>query len=555
MNTLEKRLEKLNEWKRGLVYTFSKETKWELIKSLERIKEIDPNEWKLHAYMSWIDVVSFVQKPKQTIKAKNAANSGTYTITFDGKTTAPIAWNDNEARIKAALELAGLKDLEVVGDMTTTIKIFFGGIYVYNYNGNKRVVIDSRNLKDVAGKIVDTKTEIHNKPIDNLTVKETLRNKEKYGEEEQQITATVQPQWGYYTLTFENKTTDPIAWDTNNTDIKKALENKDPKRKDLDITWALNTAGNITITFKWIYEGKRQKSIEIDSSKLTISTTTQLPSNATIQKIKPEQKVQTGKKATKGTYTITFDGKTTAPIAWNANEATIENELQTAGLRDISVTGKMNNNLTFTFDGKQYQNNTDLITIDNKELEAGGIKPLATRVQEENQQQKITVNNKPKEWYYTITINGTKTDPLKFDAEKSDIEDAIKAKGIAGITITWKINDWEITIKFDKTIYTTAQDLVSIDTSLLKSDGTAPLTVPPKVKRIVEPKKYCIAVDDKTGTYILLKENETDPKKREPITNMEFFVKHIQSTQNKTGLIIQKSTNANRETIDKIRQE
>ncbi len=83
----------------------------------------------------------------------------------------------------------------------------------------------------------------------------------------------------------------------------------------------------------------------------------------------------TGGSATDGTYTLTFDGHTTAAIAYGADAATVEAALElldNVGSGDISVSGTdLNNGLTFTF--TDTAGSVSLITIDTSLLTTTGI--------------------------------------------------------------------------------------------------------------------------------------------------------------------------------------
>jgi type 1 glutamine amidotransferase/PKD repeat protein len=78
-----------------------------------------------------------------------------------------------------------------------------------------------------------------------------------------------------------------------------------------------------------------------------------------------------------GTYTITFQGQTTAPIAYNANGATVQAALEALSNidpGDVSVTGNNGStgNLTVQFRGQYYQVNVDQMTTDASGLTASG---------------------------------------------------------------------------------------------------------------------------------------------------------------------------------------
>lgn len=78
-----------------------------------------------------------------------------------------------------------------------------------------------------------------------------------------------------------------------------------------------------------------------------------------------------------GTFTITFDGYTTAPIAWNATAANIEAAIvaaaPTVSASDITSSGSAGGPHTFTFVGNYAGRNVPLMVLDITGLTDGGV--------------------------------------------------------------------------------------------------------------------------------------------------------------------------------------
>lgn len=86
--------------------------------------------------------------------------------------------------------------------------------------------------------------------------------------------------------------------------------------------------------------------------------------------------------ATGGTFTLTFDGETTAAIAENASAATVQAALEAlSNLQpgDVTVTGSAGGPWTITFGGTRAQTNVPAITTDAGSLTGGaGTAVIAT---------------------------------------------------------------------------------------------------------------------------------------------------------------------------------
>jgi hypothetical protein len=90
-----------------------------------------------------------------------------------------------------------------------------------------------------------------------------------------------------------------------------------------------------------------------------------------------EQRITTSMKPDKGTYTITFNGKTTKALKFDADEDDIHDALDILGLGDIKVNGDLLGGMTLTFKGIFANKHQMEVKIDSSKLGYKGKTPLA----------------------------------------------------------------------------------------------------------------------------------------------------------------------------------
>lgn len=131
---------------------------------------------------------------------------------------------------------------------------------------------------------------------------------------------------GTFTLTFDGQTTSAIAHDASAADVQSALEAL-PNIGSGDVSVTGNDDGPWDVTFKGELADEDVAEMTIDDSGL----------NNAINEV---QEITVD--ATGGQFTITFDGQTTADIAFDASAATVTSALEglsNVEVDDISVTG------------------------------------------------------------------------------------------------------------------------------------------------------------------------------------------------------------------------
>ena len=174
----------------------------------------------------------------------------------------------------------------------------------------------------------------------------------------QKIYIEGRPTGGTFTLTLGDETTGPIPYNASTAQIKSALEalaqvafndvkvTRDRKVNEVQYIDVVGgaTGGTYTLTF----DGQTTSPIAYNANALTVwarlnalSTITAWDIRVTEEITREEQWVTLVGEPQSGTFTLTLDGHTTAPIPWNASAFTVHNRLvalPNIDLFDITVT-------------------------------------------------------------------------------------------------------------------------------------------------------------------------------------------------------------------------
>ncbi len=281
----------------------------------------------------------------QTVRTTDATG-GTFTITFDGQTTAPLPWNATAAQVQAALEaLSNIApgDVTVAGGPANTANVtvtFTGALGARNV---AQMTTDAGGLTWPAGAPAAA-------PAATTTAGST-------GVNEVQTVRTTNATGGTFTITFDGQTTAPLPWNATAAQVQAALEalsNIAPG--DVTVAGGPANTANMTVTFTGALAATNVAQMTTNAAGLTFTAAapaaTTTPATATANEV---QTVRTTN-ATGGTFTITFDGQTTAPLPWNATAAQVQAALEALSNiapGDVTVTGGPANtaNVTVTFTG------------------------------------------------------------------------------------------------------------------------------------------------------------------------------------------------------------
>lgn len=164
-------------------------------------------------------------------------------------------------------------------------------------------------------------------------------------EEVQAVYLTGKPTSGTFTLTLNSETTVPIAYNASNSAVQSALVNlASIALGDVSVTRAAatNEIQVITVsggatggTFTLTFEGQTTTGIPYNASIGTVLARLRALSNINnadltghVEITNEVQIVQPVGEPTDGTFTLSFDGQTTAPIDWDASSFRVATELQ-----------------------------------------------------------------------------------------------------------------------------------------------------------------------------------------------------------------------------------
>lgn len=142
----------------------------------------------------------------QTFTFASTPTRGSYTLTFDGETTAPIPWNSVSSAVWRALSsLSNIDpgDVSVIGGMPGPFNVVFRG--QYEYTNVSEITADGSNLGVWTSDVSETRTG--SGPINEI----------------QKVTIAG-ANGGTFTLTYEGETTTDIVWSASIAEVEAALE-------------------------------------------------------------------------------------------------------------------------------------------------------------------------------------------------------------------------------------------------------------------------------------------------------------------------------------------
>ena len=353
----------------------------------------------------------------QTLSA-SGATSGTFTLTFDGQTTGPIPYNATAVQIRAALvslSNIGPDDITVTGGPihTAAVTVTFAGALGFQHV--PQIEADSSLLNDVALTITTTTTAVA-------------------GVNEVQSLSMTDATEGTFTLTFGGQTTTPLPYDATATQIQMALVLlTNINFGDVQVEGgAINTAA-VTITFVDELGFENVDQITVDNTGLSDGATGIVASTTTegVTQINEVQTVAaTG--ATSGTFTLTYDGQTTGPIAYNATAAQVQSALialSNIGPDDVVVTGGPVHlaGVAIEFTGAFAGMDAESLVGNAASLFGSTIVVTTTTGGQSPLVQVIRVGSAVSGGTFTLSYAGATTAPIAYNASAAQIELALEA--------------------------------------------------------------------------------------------------------------------------------
>ena len=357
------------------------------------------------------------QNEVQTITPADTPIGGTYTLSFGGQTTVPLAFDADSATIRAALETLsgiGTGNIQVSGPLSD-------GPVSFTFVG----ALADTNLAELT---------IDESALDLVAVTATT---EGATSEVQQIATEGNVVGGFFTLTFGGETTAPLGFNASAATIQTALEALPSVNPgDVSVTGGALPDSAIDVQFTGALAAQDTGDITFDDSNLAgggnlvISTTTPGSANET-------QVLESLSTVTGGTFTLTFNSQTTAPISHNAAAADVQAALEAlAGVTpgDVSVTGGAfpGSPIRVEFLGAFAGTDVGPITIDDSGLTAAVNTSVTTTTQGSlNEIQRLTPSAGITGGTFTLEFDGEVTSPIAHNADAATITAALES--LAGI--------------------------------------------------------------------------------------------------------------------------
>ena len=173
------------------------------------------------------------------------------------------------------------------------------------------------------------------------------------------------PTGGTFTLTFGGLTTAAITWSGTTATLQTNIQNALNALRSFPAgVFVVSNAANPTITFQAALGGTNLPPMTVGTNSLTggtsptltIATTTVGGYLPAIESPNALQTLTFGASNTGGTFTLNFDGQTTAAITYSATANTLESNIQTAlvalsniGANNVVVTATSSTVVTVVF--------------------------------------------------------------------------------------------------------------------------------------------------------------------------------------------------------------
>lgn len=376
----------------------------------------------------------------QRVSLPAATSGGTFTLTFAGQTTAAIAYNAADSDVETALE--GLSNIDA-GDVVVTKdgdlwEVEFAATYA---GDNVPLLTGSGASLTGAGTVTIATTQ------EGAAGQNEIQS---FGYADYPGIETMQWRLGYELWGLTGWMVNPSA-----AEVQTQLEGlSEIGTGNVSVTrtgaagayvYAIEFVGakgglDLDGLYLWFDEG-----LYAGSHAFTV---VQEGSATSIDEI---QTVTIGGNPTGGTFTLTFEGQTTAGIAYNAAAAAVLSALEALSNLapgDVTVTGDAGGPYTVTF---SLGRDVDAMTASGAGLTGGGVyvSTVQAAVAAADEQQRIVWGvEAPTGGTFTLTFGAETTGNIAYNANAAAVKAALEAlTGITTVTVTANSDGW--TIEFD----------------------------------------------------------------------------------------------------------
>lgn len=342
---------------------------------------------------------------KQRVVLGGTPSGGTFTLTFAGQTTGAIAYNASAATVTAALE--ALSNV-AAGDVSTVL------------NATSDWTVEF--IQNFAETDVPLMTGSGSSLTGGGGVSVTTTQNGGGTNEVQDVTTFT----GFsFTLAFNSVSTSPLTGGAAASVIQSALESLSTiGAGNVQVTLQSSDATNTVyrVTFVGALGGANQNQLIINSGGVETITNGSAQSEIQVVTI-------TGN-PTGGTFTLTFQGQTTAGIAYDAADSAVVSALEALsniGVGDVAVV-KSGFQYTVTFQGALASTDVQQMTGSGASLTGGSVNVSTTQtaVAGVNEVETITLPTGVNGGTFTLTFNGETTGAIAWNASAATVLAALE---------------------------------------------------------------------------------------------------------------------------------
>jgi large repetitive protein len=329
---------------------------------------------------------------QQTINAQGGP-SGTYTLAFNGQTTAALPYSAPASTIQSALN--GLSSIAGVGGLVTASPA--GSQFTVTFGGSLAASTQPQ--------ITPTGSGGTNASFGTLTNLQTVF-----------VAGTTT---GSFTLTFNGVATSSLPFTSSASAVQSAL----------DSLSTIGTAGGFVIVSESSSQTGNQYTVNFGGTLASNSDPVMvaLGTGGTTATVTTAQTFAVSG-TTSGTFTLTFNGKTTSALPFTATASAIQ-----AALINLTTIGGVGGSVTVTLSGSQstvsflgsFANQVEPLIVATG---SGGAFANVTSV---SSQQSVFVNGSTS-GSFTLTFNGETTAALPFTATASAVQSALDSLAAIG---------------------------------------------------------------------------------------------------------------------------
>ncbi|MEW4564721.1 hypothetical protein AB1K70_19430 [Bremerella sp. JC770] len=372
----------------------------------------------------------------QQVSLPAGLTGGTFTLSFEGQTTSNLTYNESAADIESALEA-----LSNVGSGNVTVSGPASGPWLVEFTGTLAAATQTLlagSGSNLAGQTVAISTTQNGIPGDN----------HRFKIEGTQLLSETKP-IGFYFNANEPGVTSTGAAVTTQTDAQWLGY--------LATFYGLSSSASVSMTRTTIETATTRTyviEVEIIAEKagqsvaaptVTRSTISSYDQNATINttivaaggnSFNETQVITLPGSPSGGTFTLTFQGQTTAAIVYNASTSAVTSALEALsniGAGNVSVTGSAGN-WTIEFTSALAATDQAQMTGSGANLTGGtvAISTVQAAIADQNEQVLLTMSDNVTSGTFTLTYDSSQSTGIAYNATSATVKSALEGTSSIG---------------------------------------------------------------------------------------------------------------------------